>query len=178
MKKPLWRDGWLMAICVGRILMYMNYMVYAACLPILKSEWGMSATQAGSIVSGFMIGYAASLAVASWLSDHFGARRIFVLSAVTSTVTALLFGFFARDYPTTLILHSLLGIAQGGIYTPGIVLMAERFPVDCRGALSAGLLQAHRWATHAPWPFRESWLLQEAMCSPSSVRASCHPRGH
>ena len=64
MKKPLWRDGWLMAICIGRIFMYMNYMVYAACLPILKSEWGMSATQAGSIASGFMIGYAASLAVA------------------------------------------------------------------------------------------------------------------
>ncbi len=122
-----------MAICVGRILMYMNYMVYAACLPILKNEWGMSATQAGSIVSGFMIGYSASLAVASWLSDYFGARRIFVLSAITSTVTALLFGFFARDYLTTLLLHSLLGIAQGGIYTPGIVLMAERFPVDRRG---------------------------------------------
>ena len=133
MKKPLWRDGWLMAICIGRIFMYMNYMVYAACLPILKSEWGMSATQAGSIASGFMIGYAASLAVASWLSDRFGARRIFVLSAITSTVTALVFGFFARDYLTTLLLYSLLGVAQGGIYTPGIVLMAERFPVACRG---------------------------------------------
>ena len=133
MKKPLWRDGWLMAICIGRIFMYMNYMVYAACLPILKSEWGMSATQAGSIASGFSIGFAASLAIASWLSDRFGARRIFVLSAITSTVTALVFGFFARDYLTTLLLYSLLGVAQGGIYTPGIVLMAERFPVACRG---------------------------------------------
>jgi MFS family permease len=133
MKKPLWRDGWLMAVCLGRIFMYMNYMVYAACLPILKSEWGMSATQAGSIASGFMIGYSASLAVASWLADHFGARRIFVMSALTSVVTSLVFGFFARDYPTTLILYSLIGAAQGGIYTPGIVLMAERFPVDCRG---------------------------------------------
>ena len=98
--------------------MYMNFMVYAACLPILKSEWGMSAKQAGSIASGFMIGYSVSLAIASWLSDHFGARRIFVLSAITSMVTALVFGFFARDYLTTLLLHSLLGIAQGGIYTP------------------------------------------------------------
>jgi MFS family permease len=48
-------------------------------------------------------------------------------------VTALVFGFFARDYLTTLLLYSLLGVAQGGIYTPGIVLMAERFPVACRG---------------------------------------------
>ncbi|RPH52782.1 MAG: MFS transporter [Desulfobacteraceae bacterium] len=133
MKKQLWRDSWLMAICIGRIFMYMNYMVYAACLPILKSEWEMSATQAGSIASGFMIGYSVSLAVASWLSDHFGARRIFVLSTITGMATALVFGFFARDYLTTLLLYSLLGIAQGGIYTPGIVLMAERYPVACRG---------------------------------------------
>ena len=133
MKKTLWRDGWLMAICIGRIFMYTNYMVYAACLPILKSEWGMSATQAGSIASGFSLGYAASLAIASWLSDHFGARRIFIWSAISSTVIALAFGFFARDYWTTLLLYSLLGLVQGGIYTPGIVLMAERFPVACRG---------------------------------------------
>src|SRR5450759_1493016 len=129
MKKPLWRDGWLMAICIGRIFMYMNFMVYAACLPILKSEWGMSATQAGSIASGFSIGYAASLAVASWLSDHVGARRILVLAAVISASTSLAFGFFARDYVTTLFFFSLIGVTQGGVYTPGIVLMAERFPV-------------------------------------------------
>ncbi|MCX5823691.1 MAG: MFS transporter [Deltaproteobacteria bacterium] len=134
MKKPLWRDGWLMAICIGRIFMYMNFMVYAACLPLLKSEWGMSATQAGSIASGFSICYAASLAVASWLADHFGARRIFVLSAVISTATSLVFGFFARDYVTTLLFYSLIGVTQGGVYTPGIVLMAERFPVVRRGS--------------------------------------------
>ncbi len=133
MKKSLWRDGWLMSICIGRIFMYTNYMVYAACLPILKTEWGMSATQAGSVASGFMLGYSASLAVASWLSDHFGARRIFVLSAILSMVTALVFAFFARSYLSTLLLYTLIGVTQGGIYTPGIVLLAERFPVDCRG---------------------------------------------
>lgn len=133
MKRALWRDGWLMAVCIGRIFMYMNFMVYAACLPLLRSSWGMSATQAGSIASGFSISYALSLAVASWLADHFGARRIFVLSAVFSASTSLLFGFFARDYWTTLFFYSLIGFSQGGVYTPGIVLMAENFPVARRG---------------------------------------------
>jgi len=131
--KPLWQDGWLMALCVGRIFMYMNFMVYAACLPVLRSEWAMSATQAGSIASGFSIGYAVSLALASWLSDHFGARKIFVLAAVASAATSLVFGFFARGYATTLLFYTLIGVTQGGIYTPGIVLIAERFPVVRRG---------------------------------------------
>lgn len=133
MKRPLWRDGWLMALCVGRIFMYVSYMVYAACLPIIKSEWGMSATQAGSIASGFALGYSVSLATASWLAERFGARRIFVLSAIASSVAALGFAFFARDYATTLLFYSLIGAAQGGIYTTGIVLMAERFPAERRG---------------------------------------------
>ncbi|MBI5969380.1 MAG: MFS transporter [Deltaproteobacteria bacterium] len=140
MKKPLWPDSWLMAICIGRIFMYMNYMVYAACLPILTSEWGMSATQAGSIASGFTFGYSASLATTSWLADHFGARRIFTLSAVTSAGTALAFGLFARDYVTALLLYTLVGITQGGIYTPGIVLMAERFAVARRGSAVGWLI--------------------------------------
>jgi len=122
-----------MALCVGRIFMYMNFMVYAACLPVLRSEWAMSATQAGSIASGFSIGYAVSLALASWLSDHFGARKIFVLAAVASAATSLVFGFFARGYATTLLFYTLIGVTQGGIYTPGIVLIAERFPVVRRG---------------------------------------------
>jgi MFS family permease len=122
-----------MALCLGRIFMYMNFMVYAACLPVLRGAWGMSATQAGSIASGFSLCYAASLALSSWLADHFGARRIFVLSAVTSAATSLLFGFFARDYWTTLFFFSLIGVTQGGVYTPGIVLMAENFPVARRG---------------------------------------------
>lgn len=155
-----------MAICIGRIFMYVNFMVYAACLPILKGEWGMSATQAGTIASGFSLGYAASLAMASWLADHFGARRIFVLSALLSAAASALFGFLARDYTATLLLYSLVGLAQGGVYTPGIVLMAERFPVARRGgavgwfiastslgyatslAVSGGLiaLGGYRWA--------------------------------
>jgi MFS family permease len=82
-------------------------MVYAACLPILLNEWDMSATQAGSISSAFMFGYAGSLFVFAWLSDHFGAKRLFLLSAVLSALSALVFGFFAHSYLSGLVLYAL-----------------------------------------------------------------------
>ena len=113
--------------------MYANFMVYAACLPILLKKWDMSATQAGSVSSAFMIGYAASLFVSAWLADHFGAKRLFLLSAILSAVSALLFGFFARSYLTGLLLYGLAATTQGGLYTPAIMLFSDRYEPTKRG---------------------------------------------
>ncbi len=126
-------DGWLALICVSRVALYANFMVYAACLPILINRWNMSATQAGSVSTAFMFGYAASLFVFAWLSDHFGARRLFLLSAALSVISALAFGFFAHSYLTGLILYALAAATQGGLYTPAIILFSERYDVSRRG---------------------------------------------
>jgi MFS family permease len=114
--------------------MYANFMVYAACLPILINKWDMSATQAGSISSAFMVGYAASLFVFAWLSDLFGAKRLFILSAVLSASSALVFGFFAHSYLTGLVLYALAATTQGGLYTPAIMLFSDRYDPSRRGA--------------------------------------------
>jgi len=148
MTGSMWRDGWLMAIGAGRLFSYANFMVYAACLAVLRVEWDMSGTQAGTISAGFMVGYAASLLIFSWLAERFGARRIFLLSTVMSAASALAFGFFARDYPSALILYTLAALTQGGMYTPGIMLMAERYGPARRGA-AVGFLIASTSAAYA-----------------------------
>jgi MFS family permease len=127
------KDRWLTLIFSARIAMYANFMVYAACLPILFKEWNMTATQAGSISSVFMVGYAASLFLFAWLSDYFGAKRLFLLSAVLSALTALVFAFFARSYLTGLLLYGLAAATQGGLYTPAIMLFSDRYESSRRG---------------------------------------------
>jgi MFS family permease len=134
------KDRWLILIFLARIAMYANFMVYAACLPILFSEWDMTATQAGSISSVFMVGYAASLFLFAWLSDYFGAKRLFILSAVLSASTALVFAFFARSYLTGLLLYGLAAITQGGLYTPAIMLFSDRYDSSRRGAAMGYLI--------------------------------------
>jgi len=126
-------DGWLLAVCAARVLLYANFMVYAACLPVVREAWGMSAAEAGSVASGFMLGYAGSLVLFSWLADRLGAKRVVVLSAAASACTALLFGLFARSYASALLLYTLAASAQGGVYTPLIMLLAERYPPAGRG---------------------------------------------
>jgi len=133
-------DNWLILIFISRIALYANFMVYAACLPILLNKWDMSATQAGSISSAFMFGYAVSLFVFAWLSDHFGAKRLFIISAVLSALSALGFGFFAHSYLTGLMLYALAAVTQGGLYTPAIILFSERYDVSKRGGAMGYLI--------------------------------------
>ena len=127
-------DSWLILVFISRIALYANFMVYAACLPILLDEWDMSATEAGSISSAFMFGYAASLFGFAWLSDHYGAKRLFILSAILSAMSALGFGFFAHSYLSGLVLYGLAAATQGGLYTPAIMLFSDRYDASRRGA--------------------------------------------
>jgi MFS family permease len=126
-------DVWLLGICFSRVFTYLVSMNYAAVLPVLQREWVMSAAAAGSISSGYQIGYAVSLLVFSELADRLGARRVFLWSNFFSVAASLLFAAFARGYYSGLILYTLIGISTGGVYTPGLMMIADRYPTKGRG---------------------------------------------
>jgi len=82
-------DLWLLGICSSRILTYLVFMTYAAALPVLQREWEMTAAAAGSISSGFQIGYAISLLFFSTLADRIGAKRAFLISNFSTFIISL-----------------------------------------------------------------------------------------
>jgi MFS family permease len=137
------RDPWLYALCFGRMQFYSVFMVAAACLPVLRAEWGMSATQAGTVAAGFSFGYAVSLLVFSWLADRFGAKRVFLASGILSMLSALAFGLFARSYESGLALYTLAALTQGGLYTPAIMLFADRYSPGHRGTAVGWLIASN-----------------------------------
>ena len=121
-------DLWLFGICLSRVFTHLVAMTYAAALPVLQKEWEMSAATAGSISSGFQIGYAFSLLVFSALADRVGAKRVFLLSNVFTVIASLAFATFARGYNSGVILYTLIGLCIGGVYTPGLMMLADRYP--------------------------------------------------
>jgi MFS family permease len=122
--------------------MMLPAMSYAGALPLLRIEWSMSATAAGSIATASQLGYAVSLMVLSWLADRVGARRVVVISCFVSAVTAIAFALFARSYAAALVLHTLASAAQGGSYTTIIMLFADRYPPERRGSAVGWLIAA------------------------------------
>jgi len=120
--------------------MTLVFQAYAATLPVLRETWGMSATAAGSISMGFQLGYAVSLLFFSWLADRVSARRVYLWSAWLSAVAALAFALLARSYVSGLALYTLVALSQGGTYTTAIMLIADRYPPQRRGAAVGWLL--------------------------------------
>ena len=137
---PAGRDPWVLAVCLARVFLFANFMAVAATVPVVMPAWGIGAAQAGSVITSFTISYAISLFVTSWIADHFGAKRVALISCWLAAAAAAVFGLFARDYASAFFLYALAGLMQGGIYTPIVMLFAERYSPRRRGGAVGWLI--------------------------------------
>ena len=117
-------------------------MTVAGCIPVLIEEWNIGAARVGTIVSGFFFAYAVSLMFFSWLGDIIGAKRAVQISAVLAALVSAAFGIFAEDFLTSLILYSLVGLSQGGVYTPLIALFRETVATERLGSAIGWLISS------------------------------------
>jgi MFS family permease len=117
--------GRLLAICGARVFLFATFMTVAAVIPLITVEWALSATAAGAIVSAFTFCYATSVFGFAWAADYFGAKRMVMLSAVAAAVTSSAFAFLARDWWSAMAFYGLVGLAQGGVYTPLIMVLSD-----------------------------------------------------
>ncbi len=124
---------WLLLLCITQLFIMLVFINYSAVLPLLKEEWGMNNTMAGSIFSVYQLGYILSGVILSTMADRYNIRNIFIISALWSGIANLLFALYAHDYTSAMILRALTGIGMGGTYMPGLKLVAERFDSSRRG---------------------------------------------
>jgi len=124
---------WLLLLCLTQLFIMLVFINYSAVLPLLKEEWQMNNTMAGSIFSVYQLGYILSGVILSTLADRFSIKKIFIISALWSGTANLLFAIYAHDYSSAMLLRALTGIGMGGTYMPGLKLVAEKFPASQRG---------------------------------------------
>ena len=135
-------DKRVLVVCSARVLLFATFMTVAATIPLLTSEWGLSATAAGAIISSFTIGYAASLFGFAMIADRLGAKRMVAISAVAASVASIAFGFLARDWGTAMVLYAVVGLAQGGLYTPLIMVFSDEIESSRLGTAMGRLISS------------------------------------
>jgi len=108
-------------------------MTYAAALPVLQKEWQMSSIAAGSIASGFQIGYALSLVTFSTLADRISPKALYLWSNFAGALFSLGFALLTHGYLSALLLYTFVGISLGGTYTTGLMILSDHYPVKRRG---------------------------------------------
>ncbi len=124
---------WLGGFCLARALFSTIQTTYSASLPLLKEDWGMSAQQAGLISSSYFMGFLVSLFVVGFMADRIGAKRTYLITSIFASVSALSFAFFANGFLSAFLLYGMTGLFAGGSYTPGLAILAQRFPSRFRG---------------------------------------------
>ncbi|MGH8691729.1 MAG: MFS transporter [Burkholderiales bacterium] len=125
--------GRLLAICTARVFLFATFMTVAGAIPLITVEWQLSATAAGAIVSSFTFCYAVSVFGFAWAADHLGAKRMVQVSALAAAATSATFGFLTHDWWSAIVLYGLVGLAQGGVYTPLIMVLSDEVEAAQRG---------------------------------------------
>ena len=111
----------------------MSQTTYAASLPLLKEDWAMTAGESGLISSAYFLGYLVSLFAVGFLADRFGAKRTYLLTSLLAATAALAFALLSHDFWSAFVLYGLTGLFSGGSYTPGLAILAQRYPSRGRG---------------------------------------------
>jgi len=117
---------WLLEFCAARAAFATMFTAWSAVLPLLRTDWQLSAWQAGMVQSAYHVGFLISLFAVGFLSDRFGARRIYLLSGGAAVVSGLLFALLAEGFASALLLYGLTGLCSGGSYTPGLAIVSQR----------------------------------------------------
>lgn len=130
--------SWLLQFCAARMAFATMFTLWSATLPLLKQEWGLTASEAGLVQSAYHAGFLVSLFAVGFLADHFGARRTYLVTSVAAAASGLLFAFFADGLVSSLILYGLTGLLSGGSYTPGLAIVAQQVARGQAGNGSVG----------------------------------------
>ncbi len=119
-----WRA--LVLLALAELLGMSLWFSAAAVGPVLQREWQLTTTQAGWLTLAVQLGFVAGTLMSALLNlpDVLSARRLFAVAALLGALTNALFGLYAHELRTGLLLRCLTGICLAGVYPPGMKLMA------------------------------------------------------
>lgn len=109
-------------------------MAFPTVLAAVQPAWGLSNQAAGSISAASQAGTALSLVVLSAMADYWGPRAVFLVSSVIAAAVALVLPLLAQGHASAFVLFFVMAVVVAGSYTPGVMLIAARFPPDRRGS--------------------------------------------
>jgi len=130
------KEGWsrgFAALCLGQFLAHQTSLTFSVLIPLLTTEWGLRASQAGLILGGFQLGTLGAYLVVGFLLDRIRSKPIMAWSAFLVGAGDLLFAAAARDFASGLALRLLVGVVIGGLYLPALKHIAETIPSWRRG---------------------------------------------
>lgn len=128
---------WLLRTSAVLLLVLLPFSGYVTSLPFIQSEWSLSNSQAGTVFSLYLVGFALSALVLVPMADRANPRRLMLAGVSLMVGGNLLFPLVARDIWTGSLLRFLVGAGNVVVYVLGIRLVSQRFTGRKRGTAVA-----------------------------------------
>src|SRR5262245_4978145 len=116
---------------------YIDRQVIVSMFPHMKTDWGLSDKQLGSLVSVVSITVAIGALPVALLADR-ASRVKSIVAMATAWSLATISCMFTRNYGQLLAARALVGVGEAGYGSVGGALIASHFPSRMRGVLMAG----------------------------------------
>jgi len=101
-------------------------------MPALIPEWALSPGQIGALIGAAFLGGTISAAGTGWLAEHFGRRRMIILSTFGFSIANIACAF-AWDFTSMATFRFLQGLAAGGEVAVAITYISELSRAEGRG---------------------------------------------
>src|ERR671933_1975014 len=124
----------LIAIVLGSFMVILDSTVVNVALPTLGRVLATDLSVLQWVISGYMLAQAAVIPLSGWLSDRFGAKRVYLSSVVLFTAGSALCGL-ALNGPMLVATRILQGIGGGMLMPIGMAVLYRLTPPGPRGSV-------------------------------------------
>src|SRR5919199_1542987 len=150
----------LIAIVLGSFMVILDNTVVNVALPTLGRVLNADLTVLQWVISGYMLAQAAVIPLAGWLSDRFGAKRIFLGSVALFTLGSVLCAT-AQGAGMLIAFRVLQGLG-GGFVIPIAMAYTYRLSPPEKVGVVMGLMGIPILFAPAIGPVVAGWLVQYA----------------
>jgi EmrB/QacA subfamily drug resistance transporter len=150
----------LMAVILGMIMVILDSTVINVAVPNLQEYFGASLKTIQWTITGYTLALSAVIPLAGWMTDKFGAKRIFLITIILFTLGSVLCSL--AQSPEQLILFRIIQGIGGGMVAPiGMAMVFRLAPPDKRGTVM-GMLGIPMLLAPATGPILSGWLIDIA----------------
>src|SRR5919197_3304217 len=150
----------LIAIILGSFMVILDNTVVNVALPTLGRVLNSNLSLLQWLISGYMLAQAAVIPLSGWLSDRFGAKRVYLTSLVLFTLGSALCGL-ALSGEMLIATRVLQGLGGGMLMPIGMAVLYRLTPPERRGAIF-GLFGLPIMVAPALGPLLSGYLLEFA----------------
>lgn len=152
--------GPVLAVIVGMFMVILDNTVVNVAMSGLVDEFDSTISLVQWTITGYTLALSAVIPLAGWMTDRFGAKRIFLISIVLFTLGSLLCSM--AQSPEQLIVYRVIqGLGGGMVFPIGIAIIFRLAPSNKMGSVM-GVLGVPMLLAPALGPIMSGWLVENA----------------